>query len=68
MNRKAFVILAVVALLLAGLAMLAQRGGDTASIAGDSAGELLVPGLAEQVDTIAGSEISGAGAARRERL
>ena len=38
MNRKAFVILAVVALLLAGLAMLAQRGGDTASFAGDSAG------------------------------
>ena len=68
MNRKAFVILAVVALLLAGLAMLAQRGGDTASIAGDSAGELLVPGLAEQVDTITAIEISGAGAARLARI
>jgi len=68
MNRKAFVVLAVVALLLVGVAMLSQHGGDTASIAGDSAGELLVPGLADQVDAITAIEISGAGAARLARI
>jgi hypothetical protein len=68
MNRKAFVILAVIALVLAGLAMWSQQGGDTTSIAGDSAGELLVPGLADQVDAIAAIEISGAGGTRLARI
>ena len=68
MNRKAFVILAVVALLLAGIAILSQQGGDTASIAGDSAGELLIPGLADQIEAINAIEISGAGAARLARI
>ena len=68
MNRKAFIILAVIALLLAGLATLSQRGGDTASIAGDSAGELLVPGLADRIEAITAIEISGASAARLARI
>lgn len=68
MNRKTFVILAVIAVLLAGLAVLSQRGGDTDSIAGASAGELLVPGLADEVDAITAIEISGAGAARLARI
>ena len=68
MNRKTFVILAVVALLLAGIAMLSQRNGDTASIAGASAGELFVPGLADSVEAITAIEISGAGNARLARI
>ncbi len=68
MNRKTFVILAIAALLLAGLALLSQNGGDTASIAGDSAGEPLVPGLADAIEAITAIEISGAGAARLARI
>jgi len=68
MNRKTFIILAVAAVLLAGLAVLSQQGRDTASIAGDTAGELLVPGLADQLDEITAIEISGAGDARLARI
>jgi Domain of unknown function (DUF4340) len=68
MNRKTFAILAVVAVLLAAVAFLAQRGGDTAAIAGDSAGQLFVPGLAEQLEGIAAIEIRGAGDARLARI
>jgi hypothetical protein len=68
MNRKAFVILAFVAVLLAGIAILTQRGGDTESIAGASAGQVFVPGLADRLDAIAAIEITGAGDARLARI
>lgn len=68
MNRKTFAILAVIVALLAGIAILSQQGGDTASIAGDSAGELLVPGLADRLEDITAIEITGAGNERLARI
>jgi hypothetical protein len=68
MNARTLVILAAATVLLAAIAIFANRGGDTASIAGDSAGQLLVPGLADQLDAINAIEISGAGSARLARI
>ena len=68
MNRRTFAILAVVVVLLAGIAYLSQRGGDTASIAGASAGELFVPGLADRLEDITAIEVTGAGDARLVRI
>lgn len=65
MNRKTFAILAAVALALALVAFLAERGGDAGSIAGASAGEPLVPGLAENLEAVSTIAIDGAG---NERL
>lgn len=64
MNRRSFVILAVVTAALALLAVLGQRG-DGDSIAGDSAGEPVLPGLAGRLDEVVGITMTGAG---RERL
>jgi hypothetical protein len=61
MNRGTFAVLALIALLLAGLAIMTERGGDTVSIAGSSAGELLLPDLAERLGDIASITINGAG-------
>ena len=68
MNRRSFAILAVIAVLLAGVAWFAQRGGGSSSIAGASAGQLLVPGLADELSDITAIEIVGAGDARLARL
>ena len=68
MNRRTFAILAVVAVLLAGVAWFAQRGGDSASIAGASAGQLLLPRLAEELEGITAIEIVGAGDMRLARI
>ncbi len=68
MNRRTFVILAAVAALLALIAVVSQRGTDQASIAGDSAGDLFLPGLADAVDGIRAVQITAAGNERRVSL
>ena len=65
MNSRTFGALAVVAVLLAALAILGQRGSDTASIAGDTAGQAFLPALGAALGDIERIEITGAG---RERL
>ena len=65
MNRNTFLTVAVIAVALVALAIVTQRGDDSGSIAGASAGELLLPELASRFDDVARIEITGAG---RERL
>jgi hypothetical protein len=61
MNRRNFAILALVAVILAVLAIVGQRRNDTASIAGESAGTLLLPALAGRLDAVGQVLIDGGG-------
>lgn len=65
MNQKAFIILVAIAAILVVLAIVGQRPSGTGSVAGDSAGELLLPALTEDLDSIEEIRLDGAG---RERL
>jgi hypothetical protein len=60
-NAKTLLILAAAAILLAVLAIVAQNGADTASIAGDAAGSKLLPSLETELDAIDQIAIDGAG-------
>lgn len=64
MNARTFGIMAIVAVLLAVLAFVGQRGSDTASIAGDTAGQSLLPTLGSALGAVDLIEISGAGPER----
>jgi hypothetical protein len=64
MNRQTFFVLAAIAVVLAALAIFSQRGGNSDSIAGNSAGQLLLPSLADTLDAIDRIEVDGAGGER----
>lgn len=64
MNRKTFTILLVVAAVLVVLAVIGQRPTGTGSIAGDSAGTLLLPALTGDLEDIEEILIDGAGGQR----
>lgn len=64
MNRRNFAILVLLAGVFALLAIVGQRRNDTASIAGASAGTLLIPALADRLDAVGQVLIEGAGPAR----
>ena len=64
MNRKAFTILIGLAAVLIVIAVVGRGPGSSESIAGASAGELLLPGLAADLDSVAEINIYGPERAR----
>jgi hypothetical protein len=64
MNRRTFGILAVVAAILGLLAIFGHNRTGDGNIAGASAGELLLPELAADLDSVVSIAITGAGAER----
>jgi hypothetical protein len=64
MNPRTFGILAGIAVALGLLAMIGQNRNDDANIAGASAGDLLLPGLAADLESLVEITITGAGGAR----
>lgn len=52
MNRKSLIVLVVIAVVVAVLAVLGQRTGSLGDSGDSSVGELLVPGLAQDLDNI----------------
>jgi len=65
MNRRTFFTLAAVAAVLIVLAILGQRSDETGPIAGESVGSLLLPELAQNLDSVGEVVVEGAG---RERI
>jgi len=61
MNAKTFGLLSAVSAVLIVLAFIGQGRGGSGSIAGASAGTALFPGLAQELDSISGIVITGAG-------
>jgi Domain of unknown function (DUF4340) len=61
MNGRTFGILGLIAVVLAAIAIVGQQRNSTGSIAGDTAGELFVPALADGLDAIDRIVVSGAG-------
>jgi hypothetical protein len=64
MNRRNFGILVAVAVVLGVIAMNSVNRNGTQSIAGNSAGSLLLPALTEDLDSIVEISVTGAGSER----
>ena len=64
MNRRTFVVLASIAVVLGLLAVLGQNRTGTGTIAGDTAGQPLLPGFQADAQDIGSVSITGAGGER----